>query len=316
MRTPPLGRAAAGHDFHVAAAADDVARGAFQLVGRVTFHVALAEGVVEASAGAAKAFFEQAAGGDRVAREDAGGVELHHFHVDEFCAEAGRHGLAVGGFFERRGADVVHRGARAGGRERGFGGDGDEAAAAVVEQHGADDARAGGEEIEATRFFEDRDVRLLEDPIAEVRHDLDAGEVAFVHRAIEALAGERFLVDGAVRIAIEQAADAVFELDDAVGRIVDECPSEFLVVEELAAFDRVVEVFVEGVGRVEYAVVAALDHSRAAGLADEAFHGDDDACLRVGGGDVQRGEHAGTAGAEDEDVAGEVVDGEHWIKVV
>ena len=32
---------------------------------------------------------------------------------------------------------------------------------------------------------------------------------------------------------------------------------------------------------------------------------------RVGGGDVERGEHAGAAGAEDEDVAGEVVDGEH-----
>ncbi len=46
-------------------------------------------------------------------------------------------------------------------------------------------------------------------------------------------------------------------------------------------------------------------------LADEAFHGDDDAGLRVGGGDVQRGEHAGAAGAEDEDVAGEFVDGEH-----
>ena len=36
--------------------------------------------------------------------------------------------------------------------------------------------------------------------------------------------------------------------------------------------------------------------------------------LRVGGGDVQRGEHAGAAGAEDEDVAGEFVDGEHEVK--
>ena len=96
-------------------------------------------------------------------------------------------------------------------------GDGDEAAAAVVEQHGADNARAGREEIEAAGFFEDRDVRLFKDPVAEVRHDLDAGEIAFVDGAVEALAGERFLMDRAVGVAIEQAADAVFELDDAVG---------------------------------------------------------------------------------------------------
>ena len=97
-----------------------------------------------------------------------------------------------------------------------------------------------------------------------------------MHGAVEALAGERLLVDRAVGVAVEEAADAVFELDDAVGRIVHQRPGEFLVVEELAAFDRVVEMLVEGVGRVEHAVVAALDHARAADLADEAFHGDDD----------------------------------------
>ncbi len=128
--------------------------------------------------------------------------------------------------------------------------------------------------------------------------------------AVEALAGERFLVDRAVGVAVEEAADEVFELDDAVGRVVHQRPGELLVIEELAAADGVVEVLLEGVGRVEDAVVSALDHARAAGLADEAFHGDDDARRRVGGGDVQRGEHPGAAGAEDEDVAGEVVDGE------
>ena len=191
---------------------------------------------------------------------------------------------------------------------------GDEAAAAVVEQHGADDARAGREKIEAAGFFEHRHVRLLEDPVAEVRHDLDAGEIALVHRAVEALAGERLLVDRAVGVAVEQAADAVFELDDPVGRIVHQRPGELLIIEKLAALDRVVEMFVERVGRVEDAVVAALDHPRAARLADEAFHRDDDAGPRVGGGDMQRGEHAGAAGAEDEDVGSEFVDGEHHVR--
>jgi hypothetical protein len=129
--------------------------------------------------------------------------------------------------------------------------DGDEAAAAVVEQRATTTREPAGEEIETASFFEDRDVRLFEDPVAEVRHDLDAGEVAFVHGAVEALTGERLLVDRAVWVAVEEAADAVFELNDAVWRIVHERPGEFLVVDELAAFDRVVEMFVEGVGRVE-----------------------------------------------------------------
>jgi hypothetical protein len=126
------GCAAASHNLHVAGAGNDVARGAFELIRGVAFHVALAEGVVELGACAAESFFEESAGGDRVPREDAGGVELHHFHVDELGPDAGGHGLAVGGFFQRRRADAIHRGASAGGGERGFGGDGDESAAAVI----------------------------------------------------------------------------------------------------------------------------------------------------------------------------------------
>src|SRR6201999_4002422 len=54
------GSAASGHDFHIAATADNVARGAFELVGRVAFHVTLAQGDVEARHLAEKAFFYDA----------------------------------------------------------------------------------------------------------------------------------------------------------------------------------------------------------------------------------------------------------------
>ena len=80
------------------------------------------------------------------------------------------------------------------------------------------------EQIEAAGLFQHGDVRLFQDPVAQVRHDLDAGEIAFVNRAVERLAGERLLVDRAVGVAVEQAADAVFELDDAVGRIGHQAP--------------------------------------------------------------------------------------------
>ena len=55
---------------------------------------------------------------------------------------------------------------------------------------------------------------LLGEPV----HDLDAGEVALVHRAVERLAGERLLVDRAVGIAVEEAAELVLELVDALDR--------------------------------------------------------------------------------------------------
>ena len=43
--------------------------------------------------------------------------------------------------------------------------------------------------------------------------------------------------------------------------------------------------------------------------------GDDNAGARIGRGDMQRGEQPSAAGAEDEDIAGEFVDGEHQSAV-
>src|SRR5438132_1090503 len=55
---------------------------------------------------------------------------------------------------------------------------------------------------------------LLHQPV----DDFDAGEVALVHRAIEGLPGEGLAVQGAVRVAIEEAADLVLELAHALDR--------------------------------------------------------------------------------------------------
>ena len=50
--------------------------------------------------------------------------------------------------------------------------------------------------------------------LGEAVHDLDAGEIALVHRAVEGLPGERLLVNRAVGIAVEEAAELVLELVD------------------------------------------------------------------------------------------------------
>ena len=67
------------------------------------------------------------------------------------------------------------------------------------------------------------------DLLREAVDDLDAGEIALVHRAVERLPGERLLVDGAVRIAIEEAAELVLQLVDALDRARHELPRELLV---------------------------------------------------------------------------------------
>ena len=53
------------------------------------------------------------------------------------------------------------------------------------------------------------------DLLGQAVDDLDAGEIALVHGAVEGLPGERLLVHGAVGIAVEEAADLVLQLADA-----------------------------------------------------------------------------------------------------
>src|SRR6266850_317792 len=71
--------------------------------------------------------------------------------------------------------------------------------------------------------------------------DLDAGEIALVDGAVEGLSRERLLVDGAVRVAVEEAAELVLQLADAHRRGRHQQPGQLLVVEPGAAFDRVHE---------------------------------------------------------------------------
>ncbi len=109
----------------------------------------------------------------------------------------------------------------------------------------------------------------------------------------------------AVGVAVEKAAQLVLQLVDALDRQRHQLPGEILVGQPLAALDRVHEVALDRVARGKRHVVAALDHARAAALAEQALDRDGDRKCRVGLVRVQRGEQAGAAGAEDQDVCGE-----------
>src|SRR5690348_10372543 len=103
-------------------------------------------------------------------------------------------------------------------------------------------------------------------------------------------------MNGAVGVAVEHAADAIFQLDDTLGRFLHQSPGEILIVEIRAAFDSVVEVALEGILGVENAVVAALYHSGAAALAEQALYDDHDAQPGVDLLRVHGGQQTGTAG--------------------
>ena len=139
---------------------------------------------------------------------------------------------------------------------------------------------------------------LLHQPV----DNFDTGEVALVNGAIEALAGERLLMERAVGVAVKKAAMNVLELVHPLDGTADEGPGELLVGQPFAALDGVHKMALDRVAFPERHIVAALDHTRAAAFAHEPLDGNryvEIGALIVG---VKRGEEPRAARAEDENV--------------
>ena len=123
-------------------------------------------------------------------------------------------------------------------------------------------------------------------------------------RPVERLSGQRALVDGAVGAPVEEAAEGVLHLEDALRRLRDQGPGQFLIVYQAAAPDRVVVMLVERIVLVQDGVVAALDHAGAAALAEQALAGDDDVEAGRGVARVDRRVQRCAAAADDQHVTG------------
>src|ERR1700730_9329658 len=179
----------------------------------------------------------------------------------------------------------------------------------VREQHaGERSAVAGWDEGERPMLLQPADARtrpyLLHQPI----DDLDAGEITLVDGAVEALAGERLAVQRSIRIAVEEAADLVFEFAHPLDRARHQRPGEFLVRQPLAALDGVHEMALDRVTLVQRHVVAALNHAGAAAFAEQPFGGHHNGEVGIGALGMQRRKQAGAAGAEDQDIGGRAFD--------
>src|SRR6266513_1251446 len=253
---------------------------------------------------AAQPFFEHRAGHARVrAGEQPGGVDLHHFYVAQRQPRAPGHRQAVAALVAGGRVVLVHRRSAAGCQQDCLGAHEHVLAGSHVdEKHARQGASIPGSyQLDCTVLLQPRDAArpdLLGEPV----DDLDACEVALVHGAVERLPGEGLLVDAAVGIAVEKAAELVFQLADPLNGQGHQLPGEVLVGKPLAAFDGVHEVALDRVALCQRDVVAALHHARAAAFAEQAFHGNGDRQLgrRLTG--VQRGKKDGAARAEDQDV--------------
>ena len=252
---------------------------------------------------AAQPFFQYRASHPRVrAREQAGRMELHHFHVAQRQPGAKRHRETIAALVARRRVEPVHRRAAAGGEQHARACTNSGCAGAHVDHRDTGErAIARGDEVDRAMLLEPPDP-ARPDLLGEPADDLDAGQVALVDGAIERLPGECLLVDRTVRIAIEEAAELVLQLADALDGAAAQRPREILVGQPLAAFDRVHEVALDRIAGRERDVVAALDHARAAALAEQSLDGDRDVERRVDIVRVQRREEARAAGAENQDV--------------
>ena len=206
-------------------------------------HEAFFVAVEQISARAAQPFFDNGAGDARVrACDQSRGVKLHHFHIAQRQPGTQCHRHAVAGFVARRRVKLVHGRPAAGGEQYRLRLHEHEFTAADIDhQHaGKRIACFVFDELHRAMLFHAFDStrpHLLGQPV----HDLDAGQVALVYRAIKRLPGERFLMNGAIGIAIEKTAQFVFKFMDTLNRSFDQRPREILIRQPLAAFDGIHE---------------------------------------------------------------------------
>ena len=235
--------AAALADLDGDGARDHVARGQVLGVRRVALHEALAFGIGEEAAFAARAL------GDQHARAiDAGRMELHELHVLERQAGAEHHGVAVAGADMRRGAGEIGAAIAAGGEDHlvraeavqraVLHGERDHAAAATLIVHDQVDGEILDEEL--GRMAERLAVHGVQHGVAGAvggGAGAQGRPLAVVHRH----AAEGALQDLAVVVAREGHAP-MLELVDGFRRALAEIFDGVLIAEPVRPLHRVIHV--------------------------------------------------------------------------
>ena len=303
-----LADAAAFADLDGHRARDHVARGEILGGRRIALHEALALGIDEIAALAARAF------GDEAARAvDAGRVELDELHVLQRQAGAQRHRAAVAGAGVRRGAGAIGAAIAAGGENGGLRA---EAVQRAVVELQRDHAAAGALVVHDQVDGEELDVefRGVAQRLAVhgVQHGVagavggGAGALRLALAVVQRHAAERPLVDLAVLGARERHAP-MLEFVDRRRRVAHHVFDRILVAEPVRPLDGVVHVPAPVVRMhvAERRRDAALRRYR---MRAGRKHLGDAGGAQSGLAAADHGAQAGAAGADHDHVVGVVFD--------
>ena len=274
---------------------------------RVALHEALALGVGEIAALAARAFGDQAAGA-----VDAGRVELDELHVLQRQPGAQHHGVAVAGAGVGGGAGEIGAAVAAGREDRHVGAEAVDGAVVELERDHAAAAAFVHDEVDGEVLDEELGLMPQRLAVERVQHGVagavgrGAGALRDALAVIGGHAAERALVDLAVLGAGERHAP-MLELVDRGRRVAAQVFDRVLVAEPVRPLD--------GVVHVPAPVVLAHVAER---RGDAALRGDGVRAGREHLGDAggaqarlaaaDRGAQAGAAGADHDHVVGMVLD--------
>ena len=303
-----LADAAAFADLDGHRARDHVARGEILGGRRIALHEALALGIDEIAALAARAFGDEAAGA-----VDSGRVELDELHVLQRQAGAQRHRAAVAGVGVGAGAGMIDAAIAAGGEDGGLRA---EAMQRAVVELQRDHAAAGALVVHDQVDGEELDVefRGVAQRLAVhgVQHGVagavggGAGALRLALAVVQRHAAERPLIDLAVLGARERHAP-VLELVDRLRRVAHHVFDRILIAEPVRPLDGVVHV------PAPVVLVHVAERRRDAALrghrvrAGRKYLGDAGGA-QAGLAAADHGAQAGAAGADHDDVVGVVFD--------
>ena len=299
--------AAALADFDGHGARDHVARGQVLGRGRVALHEALAFGIDQIAAFAARAFGDQAAGA-----VDAGRMELHEFHVLQRQAGAQHHGIAVAGLGVGAGAALIGAAITAGGHDHLVGAEAVDGAVVEIPGHHAAAGAVFHDQVEGEIFDEEIDFMLHALAVEGVQHGM-AGAVGrragALHDALAVIGGHAAkgaLVDLAFLGAAEGHAE-MLQLVDRFGRIAAEIFNGILIAQPVRTLDGVVHMPAPII--LAHIAQARRDAAlRRHGVAAGGKHLGDAGCLQTACGAFQGGAQTGAAGADNHDVESMVND--------
>ncbi len=279
---------------------DDVARRQVLGVRRVALHEALAVAVEQDAALAAHALGDQHAGAG-----DAGRVELPELHVLQRDPGARGHAEPVAGVDEGVGRGREDASGAAGGEQRRLRlQDHHRAGFHLQRDHAQHVASGVAHEVERHPLDEELRARAhvaLVERVQERVAGAVGGRAGALHRLlaeVRHVPAERALVDRPVGVAVERHAE-MLELVDHLGGGLAHVLDGVLVAEPVRALDRVVHVPQPAVLAhvAERRADAALRRHRVrTGGKDLRQNGDREPRL----GELQRGPHAGAAGADDQ----------------